>query len=210
MQEPRVIVLKGMSFLTAAENRESFFKRIALFLPEQDPRYKEILKAYNDAKDAFRKKYRDDGITRYFEHLRAVSLILIDYLRVRDYKIIIAALLHDIVEDCPEWTLKRVEEEYGQEVALLLAFLTKPPEANFATKEQRDDMYHMRFRQAPRNFFLIKLSDRLHNLLTLYSCSNQKRLRKIEETRLHYLPYAEEHLILLHELEEAIEQLTTG
>jgi hypothetical protein len=41
----------------------------------------------------------------------------------------------------------------------------------------------------------------------LWGCDEEKRLRKIEETKQYYLPFAEEHLILLYEIEEAIEEL---
>lgn len=193
------------AFLVSAENRESFFRRIRRFLPERDPRYQLIRRAYGVAKDAFRHIHRERG-ERYFEHLRAVALILIDHLRVRDHTLIIAALLHDIVEDVEHWTIARVDAEFGSEVALLVEWLTKPNKKEYPCKEERDRVYHDRFRFAPRKFFFIKLADRLHNLLTLDGCSAEKRLRKIEETRREYLPYAERELILLHELEAALEE----
>lgn len=194
--------------LAGAKNRAMFFSIIATFFPELDPRYQAILRAYNAAKDAFRNKPpREDG-KRYFEHLRAVALILILYLRVRDYELIIAALLHDIVEDCPEWSLARVRAEFGDRVALLLDWLSKRPVSELGgSKEKRDAFYHGRFHFAPREFFLIKLCDRLHNLLELWACPIEKQIRKIAETRAYYLPYAEEHQILIHELEAAMAEL---
>lgn len=200
-------MIEKMTFLTAVENRASFFRRIELLFPSLDHRYLLIEQAYNDAKDAFRGKYRDDQTTRYFEHIRAVVLILIVWLRVRDFEIIIAAILHDIVEDCPEWTVERVRVRYGNRVALLVQYLTKPSKEEYPDKAVREFIYNSRFEFAPRDFFLIKLPDRLHNVITLWNCDEAKRARKIEETRLHYLPYAERELILLHELEEALELL---
>ncbi len=202
-------MLEKITFLKAAENRESFFYRIALIFPKHDPRYQMIDRAYNTAKDAFRGIYREDG-ERYFEHLRAVALILIDYLRVRDHNLIVAALLHDIVEDINTWSIERVGLEFGGEAALLVEWLTKPKESVGFSKKESDLVYHKRFALAPREFFLIKLPDRLHNLITLWACSTEKMLRKIEETKRYYLPYAEKHLILLHEIEEAIENLEKG
>lgn len=193
-----------MTFLTAAENRESFFRRIAYLFPASDPRYKKIEEAYDDAKDAFREISRDDG-ERYFEHIRAVVLILIDYLRVKDHKLIIALLLHDIVEDIPSWTIERVRNKYGNKVARYVDYMTKPPLDKFASKAERDKAYHDRFKRAPRKFFLLKLSDRLHNVITLRGCTPEKMRRKIEETIAHYLPYAEKHFILYYELLEAID-----
>lgn len=197
-------MIEKMLFLKAAENRESFFDRIALFLPRSDPRFKSIERAYDVAKDAFRGKFRDNCEERYFEHLRAVALILVEYLRVKDHELIIAALIHDIVEDIPYWTIERVRLEFGDRVAYLVDYMSKPALKNYTSKVLRNRAYHDRFAFAPREFFLLKLADRLHNVITLAGCAPEKRRRKIEETKLHYLPYAEIHLILLHELEEAI------
>ncbi len=195
-----------LRFLAYAINREKFFALISTFLPTLDPRYTLIEEAYKDAKEAFRQKVRDEGI-RYFEHLRAVALILIIYLRVTDYRIIIAGLLHDIVEDCPSWSIERVRKKYGEEIALLVEYMTKPK--GYKNDIERDEVYHRRFRFASRDFFLIKLSDRLHNLITLDYCRLEKRIRKIEETKRYYLPYAEQHFILFHEIEEALGNIDT-
>lgn len=197
-------MFERMSFLETFENRESFFNRIAALYPTLDPRYRRIEQAYNDAKDAFRDIYRDDEETRYFEHIRAVALIIIEYLRIKDPDIIVAALLHDIVEDIDSWTIQRVRDRYGDRVAFLVEYLTKPDKENFASKQERDDLYHSRFHSAPREFFLIKLPDRFHNLYTLWNCDVEKRKRKISETKQYYLPFAESQLILLHELEAQI------
>lgn len=196
---------KIRSILANAKDRQSFFKIIASIYPTLDPRYKLIEKAYNDAKDAFRGKSRESG-ERYFEHLRAGALIQVVYLRVRDHRLTAAELLHDIVEDTPSWTIERVKEEYGNEIGLHLEWVTKP-EHIFSSKEECLRVYHSRFSEAPREFFLIKFPERLHNMLTLWPCSKEKQRRKIEETKRYYLPHAEKHLILLHELEAAIEEL---
>lgn len=195
------------AILAATENKETFFLRIERCFPKRDPRYKLIANAYKAAKNAFRGRQRADGETRAFEHLRAVTLILLEYLRVTDEKIIVAALLHDIVEDIDGWTIDRVEEEFGPEVALLVDWLTKPDPAKFPTKVARHAFYHTRFRFAPREFFLVKLADRLHNLLTLDACTVEKQMKKIAETRSFYLFYAERECILLHEIEEAMERI---
>lgn len=208
MKKALEIILEKMSFLSEAENRESFFRRIASFLAPLDPRYLAIEKAYNYAKDAFRDLERESG-DRYFEHLRAVALILVVYLRIKDHTLIIAALLHDIVEDIPSWTIERVRLEFSDEVALLVSYLTKPSAKDFPllSSEGRVEIYHDRFAFAPRGFFLVKMADRFHNLVTMWKSSPEKINRKIEETISHYLPYAEKQLIMLHELEAVLENL---
>ncbi len=197
---------KVKPLLKEAENRKTFFRRISFFLPPMDPRYRAIEKAYDYAEDAFRDRQRESG-DRYFEHLRAVALILIDYLRIKNHVLIIAALLHDIVEDIPSWTIERIRVEFGDEVALLIDYLSKPPKEDFVSPKERVEVYRRRFQNAPREFFLIKLPDRLHNLLTMWDFAPERKAQKIEETKRYYLPDAEKHLILLHELEEAIEEL---
>jgi (p)ppGpp synthase/HD superfamily hydrolase len=80
------------------KSRASFFGVVERYYPKGSSDYFLIESAYNTAKDAFRDGVREGG-ERYFEHLRAVALILMVYLRVRDANVIAAALLHDIVED---------------------------------------------------------------------------------------------------------------
>jgi len=212
--------------LAANENRETFFKRIERYHSKYSRRrklfdgskYNEnefefIERAYNDAKEYFRNIYRQSG-ERYFEHLRSVAIILIDYLyifertdlKIPAYEIIVAALLHDIVEDCPEWNLERVRREYGPNVAWLLDYVSKRPKADFGgSTEAQLEFYHNRFITAPKEFFLIKLADRLHNQLTIWSCDTEKIRRKMLETLKYYIPWARKLGILAHELEATTE-----
>lgn len=191
-------------FLFGVETRETFFIRISRFLPELDPNYKRIEMAYDDAEAAFRGKMRDGG-GNYFEgHLLLVALIVVDYLEIRDPEIIIAALLHDILEDT-EWTVERLRSRYGDRVALLVYYATEPTAEEFGSKEAAELVYHNRFGSATRDFFLVKLPDRLHNLITLGARPRDKQIAKAEETELHYMRYAREHLILLPELREVLQ-----
>lgn len=197
------------AILSGAENRETFFYRVKQTYPTLDGRYKMIERAYNTAKDAFREKYRDDG-ERYFEHLRAVALIQMDYLFITDHLIIVDGLLHDLKEDIKSWNLQRIQAEFGMQIAEDLEWLSKPSPSEFSTGEKCLQVYHNRFNVAPRRIFLTKLPDRFHNVRTLWSCTEKKRLRKIEETEMIYLPIARRELILAHELEAALEELKNG
>ena len=159
-----------ITLLRAAENKETFFRRISALYPTRDERYRAIAAAYEDAKDAFRGVERESG-ERYFEHLRAVALIIIDKL---------------------EW-------------------ITKPPKAEFGgDKEARDRWYHDRFDRAPRDFFLIKLPDRLHNLWTLDACPAEKRVLKLRETEQYYIPQAIRQILLIDELEHAVAKIKSA
>jgi GTP pyrophosphokinase len=202
-----IVLLEKMPYLDDPGNKELFLRRIERIYPYPTDEYLFIERAYQTAKDAFREKYREDQLTRYFEHLRIVTLIGVDHLRIIDHEVIAALLLHDIVEDILGWTVRRVKLEFGMHVAKLVAYASKPSMKDFPDKEARDKVYHRRFMTAPREFFFLKLPDRLHNLWTLDACPRDKQERKIIETKRYYMPYAEREKILIHELEEAIERI---
>ena len=183
---------------SAVPDEEAFFRRIACFYPESDYRYRTIRRAYKLAEDEFVKIRRDTG-ERYFEHLRCSTLILIYWLYVDDWQMIVAELLHDLVEDIPSWTIERVRQEFGEMISRLVDWMTK------RQIDGKDDF--RRLPNAPRVFWLMKLPDRLHNLMTLWGCSAEKARLKIEETRNFFLPYARKHQILAHEIEEALEEV---
>jgi GTP pyrophosphokinase len=189
------------------ENRESFFVRIAERWGAGTDAYHQVRKAYDTAKEALRGIEREEGV-RYFEHARAVALILIDELRIQDAAAVCLALLHDIVEENPNaWSVERVRGEFGDRIAEGIRMLTKPAGAHELTEQGL--VYHGSFWYAPRHVALVKLADRYHNLQTLRYCSLAKQLRKREETRIHYLPLAEYWGVLRKEMELLLEEPPT-
>ena len=195
--------------LSAAENRRTFFARVELRYSRYSMEYRFIEKAYNVAKDAFRHVVRDDG-TRYFEHVRVVAIIQMDYLNIFDLKflkipaheVVAAALLHDTPEDCPEWPLSRIETEFSVNVALLLDYVSKRPLVDFGgDRVAQLKFYHNHLGYARlAEVFLVKLPDRWHNQLTLWACDVEKIQRKNDETIQIYVPLARQWNILFHEL----------
>lgn len=198
---------KVREVITTRTNREAFFGVVDCCFPKGSDEYLLIERAYSIAKDAFRDKYRESG-ERYFEHLRSVALILMVYLRVRDANVIAAALLHDIIEDIPGWNQERLAIAFNQIVAQLVWWVSKPSLEKFeGDKEARNRAYHQNLHRAPRASLLIKLADRLHNLLTLWDTPLTKQKRKVQETQDFYLSIAENEIVLIHELETAINEL---
>lgn len=189
--------------------REQFFNRLRLYFLTGSTSYNLIEKAYDETmRDFFGMKR--DGLTPYFGHPEAVAIILLEYLRVRDANVIAAAILHDNVEDLPHlgWSNEYIRKEYNQDIAELVWWVTKFDLADFGgNKKERDAMYHVHLRSAPRRAIMIKLADRLHNIMTLWAHDIEKQRRKIQETLHSYLPRAEQHTILIHELESAIEEV---
>lgn len=188
-------------------NRESFFKIIGGIFPFYSEEYKLIERAYKVAKREFREIKRDDG-TRYFEHLRAVALIVILHLRVRDANIIAAAILHDIHEDIPGWDQERLAREFNAEISQLVFWVTEPCLEDFGgDRERRNLAFHTKLSYAPREAILIKLSDRLHNIMNLWSRPTENQKKKVAETRNFYRPLAEKHIVLIHAIEAALEEV---
>ena len=190
--------------ITERTSRIKFFQLVDQRFPRGSAEYQLIERAYSTSKDAFRSLQREGG-ERYFEHLRAVALILMVHMRVRDANIIAAALLHDIIEDIDGWSQDRVAVEFNRSVAQLVWWVTKPDVMEYdGDKEARNRAYHQNLNRAPREALMIKLADRLHNLITLWDVDAEKQRRKVRETQDFYLSLAEKEIILIHEIEQAL------
>lgn len=171
--------------------------------------------AYELAKSGHRLQQRDDG-SRYFDHCRSTALILIDELGIRDWEMIVTALLHDMLEDSYLLSNSSITHIFGKRVAYLVRCLTKPKKDDhrFTTDAERHQWYFRRLRRAKPDVKLIKLCDRLHNMREINNCSPDKRKRKLEETIKVYLPliksikekYPMEADILKRELDKAIDK----
>lgn len=140
---------------------------------------KKIVEALYFAAEKHRGIYRKDEYTPYLLHVLEVVDILLD-LGVFDYKVLVAAIIHDVVEDT-DATKKEVAERFGNAIAKIVELLTKHP--NFIRqlgywifiKNVRDKNIRWRV-------IVIKFADRIHNLMTLKSMPKQKQLAKIKET----------------------------
>jgi GTP pyrophosphokinase len=126
----------------------------------------------------------------YISHPIAVARILTP-LHI-DAQAIIAALLHDVVEDT-EVTGEQVAEKFGKPVAELVDGLSKLDRIQFETREdaQAENFRKMLLAMARDvRVILIKLADRLHNMRTLDSMAPDKRERIARETMEIYAPIA--------------------
>jgi guanosine-3',5'-bis(diphosphate) 3'-pyrophosphohydrolase len=141
-----------------------------------------IQKAYILAKTSHGNQKRHSG-DPYFSHPLAVAEILID-LKL-DQSSIIAALLHDVVEDT-EITLEEIEKAFGEEITKLVDGVTKLGKIEVIASNQRVIENFRKLTIAMSEdirVLLVKLADRLHNMRTLhYVPSKEKRYRKAQET----------------------------
>lgn len=125
-----------------------------------------LIKAYYFAEEAHSGQLRKSG-EPYFIHPVAVTDILVD-LNV-DAETLIAALLHDVLEDTPV-TDEQLKKEFGDEVLELVEGVTKMDRLKFenATDEQAENYRKMFFAMAKDyRVIIIKLADRLHNMRSL-------------------------------------------
>ena len=199
---------KVKKILETNTNKKSFFEVVSKRFPKCSSEYSLIEKAYKTAKEAFKGKVREGTGKRYFEHVRGVALIDMVYLRITNANIIAAALLHDILEDIEGWTYDKLVLEFNVEVANMVWWVSKLPVSEFdGDKTVRNRRFHLRLYEAPRKAIFIKLADRLHNLLDMWGLPEEKVLRKITETEDFYISLAEKHILLIHELEAALDEL---
>jgi len=133
-----------------------------------------------------KRKSGEDFIT----HSIAVASTLVEQLP--DTTSIIAALLHDVVEDS-DVPAEEVAREFGPEVAGIVDGLTKIASLTFrSTAEQQVENYRKLLLSVAKDarVIIIKLADRLHNMRTLEHLPPEKRLRIATETREIYAPLA--------------------
>jgi GTP diphosphokinase / guanosine-3',5'-bis(diphosphate) 3'-diphosphatase len=165
-----------------------FIKEILSYNPKADIEL--IKKAYNFAKKAHKGQKRISG-EDFFEHPLNVAKILME-LKAGS-STLSAALLHDVVEDTKFCTIKEIEKEFGKDVSSIVDGLTKLEKVKFETKEDYNAENIRKILLATTKdirIMLIKLSDRLHNMRTLYSFNKEKQKRIAQETLDIYAPIA--------------------
>ncbi len=124
----------------------------------------------------------------YILHPLAVAEILVNMHM--DVTSIIAALLHDVVEDTTV-SLQTVEMQFGKTCAMIVDGLTKLEKIQFKSKEEhQNENYRKMFVAMAQDIrvILIKLADRLHNMRTLKYQSEESQRRIADETLEIFLP----------------------
>lgn len=181
---------------------ESLNLLIQKYLPEEQ--IKRLKQAYLVARDAHEGQTRSSG-EPYITHPVAVACILAE-MRL-DYETLMAALLHDVIEDTPA-TYQDMEQLFGKSVAELVEGVSKLDKLKFRDKKEAQAENFRKMIMAmvqDIRVILIKLADRTHNMRTLGSLRPDKRRRIARETLEIYSPLA--HRLGIHHLKTELEEL---
>jgi guanosine-3',5'-bis(diphosphate) 3'-pyrophosphohydrolase len=177
-------------------------KLLSKYLPDEEK--SKISKAYLFGADAHESQIRSSG-EPYFTHPIAVACILAN-LRM-DVDTIIAALLHDVVEDT-DITAEEIAELFGDKVAELVEGVTKLTQIRHKNRvEQQAENFRKMIMSVTKDVrvIFIKLADRLHNMRTLAPLKPEKKRRISQETLSVFAPIA--HRLGINTLKEQLETL---
>ena len=160
--------------------------------------------AYLTARDAHEGQSRSSG-EPYITHPLAVARILAD-MRL-DHETLMAALLHDVIEDTPV-TKEQLAELYGSAVAELVSGVSKLDKLKFRDrKEAQAENFRKMVMAMVQDIrvILIKLADRTHNMRTLGALRPDKRRRIARETLEIFAPIA--NRLGIHSIKTELEEL---
>jgi len=168
------------------------FEPLEIILKKQGRAQEEIDKIQETYEYAYSKhegQYRASE-EPYIIHPVEVAKILADFKA--DTPTIMAALLHDVLEDTPV-EAKEIEEKFGADVVKLVNGVTKLGKLEFKSKEDRQaENFRKMFISMAEDVrvILLKLADRLHNMRTLNHMPIQKQKRIAQETLEIFAPLA--------------------
>lgn len=125
----------------------------------------------------------------YVEHLLEALEILVRGAGVSDPDVLCAAVLHDVVEDTP-CTIGGVRAAFGDRVADMVGWVTKPEVGEGEDKNAVKEEYLRRLAAAPEDAILVKLADRASNVQTLRNLRPQKQRDYYSQTVTYIMPLA--------------------
>ena len=188
MADPNFLIKdSGDAIIIPADHPESKLSQAITYLKKTE--IQDVYKAYDYAFECHIDQKRRSG-EPYITHPVSVACIAAN-LHL-DAPSIIAALLHDVVEDTPA-TLKEVESQFGKQVTKLVDGLSKLDKLNFndVVEAQAENFRKMLLAMSSDiRVMIIKLCDRMHNMQTLGHLNEQKRKRIAQETVDIYAPIA--------------------
>ncbi len=165
---------------------------------------REIYRAYQFGAEAHEGQRRASG-EPYIQHPIQVAKILAE-MRL-DHQSIVAAILHDVIEDT-DTAKPQIAKQFGKEVAELVDGVSKLTQISFESRAEAQAEYFRKMLMAMARdirVILVKLADRLHNMRTLSALPLDKRRRIARETVDIYAPIA--HRLGLNSIRLELEDL---
>ena len=189
-------------FNTSSKIYTDFKKKLQKYLnPYQ---IKKIEKAFDTARLAHKGQLRKSG-EEYIHHPLSAASILADFHL--DHESIMAAILHDVIEDT-EIEKGGLRDKFGVKVAELVDGVSKLDKLSFSTKEEADAANLRKMIMAMSQdirVILIKLADRRHNLETINALNSIQRKKIGKETLEIFAPIALR--LGIHSLNKELEDL---
>ena len=182
---------------------ELFNDLSAKFIDDKDL----LEKAYNFASDGHMNQKRASG-EPYITHPLQVALYLSDLSM--DLETIIAAILHDLIEDT-DITYKNIKKEFGSDVANIVDGVTKLDRIQYNSNEEAKAEAIRKMVIAMSKdirVLILKLADRLHNIQTIEYLADHKQERIASETLYVYAPLA--HRLGLQNIKHILEDISFG
>ena len=167
-----------------------------------------IRSAFEVALDGHKNQRRKSG-EAYIFHPLAVAKIVAQEIGL-DATSIASALLHDVVEDSPDYSIEDIEKQFGKTVATIVEGLTKISSLS-KEKDMNVSLQAENFRKMLLTLnddvrvIIIKIADRLHNMQTMDAMRSDKQIKIASETLYIYAPLA--HRIGLYNIKTELEDL---
>lgn len=167
-----------------------------------------IRRAFEVALDGHKNQRRKSG-EAYIFHPIAVAKIVAQEIGL-DATSIAAALMHDVVEDSPDYEIEDIEKQFGKTVATIVDGLTKISSLS-KEKDMNVSLQAENFRKMLLTMnddvrvIIIKIADRLHNMQTMDAMRTDKQEKIASETLYIYAPLA--HRIGLYNIKTQLEDL---
>jgi len=165
-------------------------KRIKYHLPEVTEDEIALLRKAFDFADHHHKPQKRSSGEPYIIHPLNVAATLIKLQM--DIESIIGGILHDVVEDC-DVSEQDIIDGFGAGIADIVIGCTKISKIKFKTKEESQAVNFRKMVVAMAKdirVIIVKLADRMHNMLTLQYVSKEKQVKKAQETLDIYVPLA--------------------
>jgi len=192
----------GLALADSGSELEQLIGEVAEHHPDLDR--EALRRAYAFAEERHRTQVRNSGepfITHPVGCARICAGLGLDGTAV------VAALLHDTVEDTTA-TADEIEREFGPEVAALVDGVTKLSKIHFESQEEHQAENYRKLivsMSSDIRVLIVKLADRLHNMRTLAYMTKPKQIQKAKETLEVYAPLA--HRLGIHSLKWELEDL---